>query len=111
MPLLGLDRKRGDRTSLQALQPDRFAGFLAIAVGPIVETVQCSIDLVDQLALAIPGAELDGPIGFRRGAVGQIGVIDVLVLQMLQGVLGLFEDVLPPDRKLLDGNTPAAARS
>src|SRR5215218_7724920 len=101
MPLLGLDRKRGDRTSLQALQPDRFAGLLAIAVGSVIQTVQCSIDLVDQLALAIPGAELDGPVGFRGGAVGQIGVIHILVLQMLQGVLGLFEDVFPPNRELL----------
>ena len=63
--LLGLDRKRGDRTGLQALQPDRLAGLLAIAVGSVVETVQCSIDLVDQLALAVAGAELDGPVGFR----------------------------------------------
>src|SRR4029079_3879549 len=103
MPLLGLDRKGGDRTSLQALQPDRFAGFLAIAVGSVIQTVQGSIDLVDQLALAIPGAELDGPVGFRGGAVGQIGVIHILVLQMLQGVLGLFEDVFPPNRELLAG--------
>ena len=61
--LLGLHREGGDRTSLEALDPDRLAGFLAIAVGPVVDPVQCSIDFVDQLALAVAGAEFDGPVG------------------------------------------------
>ena len=73
--LLGLDRESGDRTGFQALDPDRLAGFLAIAVGPVVDPVQCSIDFVDQLALAVAGAKLDGPVGLRRGAIGQVGVV------------------------------------
>src|SRR5204862_237023 len=63
MALLGLHREGGDRPGLQALDPDRLAGFLAIAVSPVVDPVQCSIDLIDQLALAVAGAKLDGPVG------------------------------------------------
>src|SRR5260221_5549421 len=62
--LLGLDRKRGDRPGLEALQRDRVAGLFAIAIGAVVNTVQRSIDFGDQLPLAVAGPELDGPVGF-----------------------------------------------
>src|SRR5665213_3597203 len=65
MALLGFDRQCRDRAGLQALEPDRLAGLLAEAVGAVVDTVQCSIDLVDQLALTVAGAELDGAVGLR----------------------------------------------
>src|SRR5689334_10386611 len=63
--VLGLHRQRGDRAGLQALDADRFAGFLAITVGTVIDPVQCSINFGDQLALAVPGAKLDGPVGLR----------------------------------------------
>ena len=69
------------------------------------------VDLGDQLALAVAGAQLDRAVGFRGGAVGQIGMVFVLLLQMLQGLLGFLEDVLLPGRAALRGNTPAGARS
>src|SRR3954451_15521050 len=100
MALLGLDREGGNWTGLQALDRDRLAGLFAIAVGSIVDPVQCSIDLVDQLALTVAGAKLDGPIGFGRGAIGQVRMVLVLVLQVLQGILGLFQDVVAPERQL-----------
>src|SRR4051812_28962178 len=80
--LLGFHRKRGDRTGLQALDADWLAGFLAEAVGSVIDPVQCSIDLGDQLALAVAGAKLDGPVGLRRGAIGQVRMVLVLILQV-----------------------------
>ena len=72
---------------------------------------QRRVDLGDQLALAVARAQLDGAVGLRRGAVGEVGVVLVLVLQMLQRLLGLLEDVLPPGEQLARGNSRAAARS
>ena len=111
MALLRLDRQRRDRAGFEALERDRLAGLLAIAVGAVVDALQRGVDLGDQLALAVAGAQLDGPVGLRRGAVGKIGMVLVLVLQMLQRLLGLFQDVLAPVEQLLRGNTPAGARS
>ena len=42
------------------------------------------VDLGDQLALAVAGAQLDGAVGLRGGAVGEIGMVLVLVLEVLQ---------------------------
>src|SRR6267154_1753241 len=82
--LLGFHREGGDRAGLQPLQRDRLAGLLAIAVGAVVDALQRRVDLGDQLALAVAGAQLDRAVGFRGCAVGEIGMIDVLFLQGLQ---------------------------
>ena len=63
--LLRLDRQRGDRPRLEPLERDRLLGLLAIAVGPVVETGERGVDLGDQLALAVAGAQLDRAAGFR----------------------------------------------
>src|SRR5437660_444556 len=79
--LLGFHRERRDRAGLEPLQRDRLAGLLAIAVGAVLDALQRGVDLGDQLALAVAGAQLDGAVGFRGGAVGQVRVVDVLLLQ------------------------------
>src|SRR5258705_2487143 len=73
--LLRLHRERRDRARLQPLQRDRLAGLLAIAVGVVVDALQRRVDLGDQLALAVPGAQLNRAGGLRGGAVGEIGRI------------------------------------
>src|SRR5687767_13079617 len=78
VPLLRLHRQRGDRARLEPLEGNRLAGLLAVAIGAVVETGERGVDLGDQLALAVAGAQLDRPVGFRGGAVGQIGMILVL---------------------------------
>src|SRR3954454_1243787 len=72
--LLGFDRERGDRAGFQAFQRDRLAGLLAIAVGVVLDALQRRVDLGDQLALAVAGAEFDGPVGLGGGAVGKVGM-------------------------------------
>src|ERR1700686_5665087 len=67
--LLRFHRQRCDRAGFQPLQRDRLAGLLAIAVGVVLDTLQRGVDLGDQLALAVAGAQLDRAGGFRGGAV------------------------------------------
>ena len=61
---------------------------------------QRGIDLGDELALAVAGAQFDGPVGLRGGAVGEVGMVLVVVLEMLQRLLGFLEDVLAPVEQL-----------
>ena len=79
--LLRLDRQGRDRTGVEALQRDRLTGLLAVSVGAVVDALQRRIDLGDQLALAVAGPKLYGAIGLRGGAVGEIGVVGVFLLQ------------------------------
>src|SRR5258708_39682790 len=79
-----LHGERGDRARLKRLQRDRLAGLLAIAVGVVLDALQRRVDLGDQLALAVAGAQFDRAVGLGGSAVRQIGVIDVLFLQRLQ---------------------------
>jgi hypothetical protein len=94
--LLRLQRQRGDRAGFEAAQRDRLAGLLAIAVGAVFDAGERGLDLGDQLALAVAGAKLDGAIGLRGGAIGEIRVILVLVLEMLKGVARFLQDVFLP---------------
>src|SRR5580693_3167231 len=97
---LGFDRQRRDRTRLKPLQCDRLAGFLAITIGAVFYALQRSIDLGNQLALAVTGPQFNCPIGLRRRPVGKIGMILALVLKMLQRLLGFLEDILAPVEQL-----------
>src|SRR5262245_44127656 len=99
--LLRLDGERGDWTRLEPLERDRLAGLFAIAVGAIVDARQRLVDLGDQLALAVAGAQLDRPVGFGGGANREIRMILILVLQMLQRLLGLLQNVVLPVEQLL----------
>mgnify|MGYP003343586851 CR=1 FL=1 len=59
---------------VEPLQRNRFAGFLAETVRAVFQAPQRGVDLGDQLALTVAGAEFELPFGFRRCPVGQIGV-------------------------------------
>src|SRR4029079_15217742 len=106
--LLRLDRQGRDRAGFEALERNRLAGLLAIAVGVILDALQRGVDLGDQFALAVAGAQFDGAIGFGRGAISQIGMIDVLFLESLQGDLRFPQDLVLP-RQLLGAKIIALA--
>src|SRR5580704_6858356 len=108
MALLRLDRQRRDRARFEPLDRDRLASLLAIAVGAVLDARQRRVDLGDQLALPIAGAQFDGPVGLRGGAVGKVGMILALILEMLQRLLGLLEDVLAPIEQLQPEILPLA---
>src|SRR6516165_5600801 len=101
MALLGFDRERRDRTRLEPLEGDRLAGFLAVAVGTLVQTGQRLIDLGYELALPVAGAQLDRAIRFRGSPVGQVRVVLVLGLEVSQRLLGFLENVLFPGQQFL----------
>ena len=109
--LLGLDRQRRDRTGVEALQADRLAGLLAIAVGAVLDALEGGVDLGDQLALAVAGAELDGAVRFGRGAVGEVGMVLAFVLKVLKRFARLLQDLLPPGDAAWRENIRAAVRS
>src|SRR6185312_13655637 len=98
--LLRLYREGCDRTGLEPLQRDRLAGLLAIAVGVVLDPLQRGVDLGDQLALAVAGAQLDRAVGLGGSAVGKIRMIDVLLLQGLQGEFRFLEDLVLPGQEL-----------
>src|SRR5262245_42496440 len=98
--LLGLDRQGCDRTGVEPLEADRLAGFLAVTISTVVNSLQRSIDLGDQLPLAVTRAELDSAIGLRGGSVGKIGVVLALVLQVLKGLLCFAQDIVAPSQQL-----------
>ena len=108
---LRLHRERGDRAGFQPLQRDRLAGLLAIAVGVVLDALQRRVDLGDQLALAVAGAQFDRAVGFRRGAVGEIGMIDVLFLQGLQRDLAIPSGFRPSTPAAWRENNRAGGRS
>ena len=62
--------------------------------------VQRGVDLGDQLALAVARAQLDRAVGLGGGAVGQIRMVLVLVLKVLQCVARFFQDFVLPDEQL-----------
>src|SRR5215471_4795370 len=72
--LLRLDRQCRDRARFEALQRNRLAGFLAVAVGAVVDRLERLVDLGDELAEAITGTQFEGAIGLGRGAVGEVGL-------------------------------------
>src|SRR4051812_10739061 len=98
---LGLDRHGRDRARLEPGERDRFAGHFAKAILAAVDAAQRRVDLGDELALAIAGPELDRPVGFRRGAVGEIRLADRPALQLSHRALRFAEDLVLPSEQLL----------
>ena len=73
--LLRLDAQRGHRSGLQALHTDLLAGFQAVAVAAVFDAAQRFVDLADQLALAIPGAQFEAEFLFLGGPVIRVGEV------------------------------------
>src|SRR3954466_5469954 len=72
---LGFQAERGDRAGVEAGDADRLAGPFAVAVGAVLDPAQRFVDLGDQLALPVAGAQFQSPISLRRRTVGQIRMI------------------------------------
>jgi hypothetical protein len=70
--------------------------------------LQRSVDLGDQLTLAVARAQLNRAVGLRGRPIGEIGMVLVLVLEMLQRLLGYLEYILPPGEQLVAEILPLA---
>src|SRR5215468_5933171 len=97
--LLGLDREGRDRPGLETLQRDRLAGLLAVAVGAVLDPAESLVDLRDQLALAVAGAELQGTVGLERGAIGDVGLREAFFLEMAQSLVRLLQQLRLPAKQ------------
>src|SRR3954468_6258930 len=106
--LLRLDREGRDRARFEPLERDRLAGLLAIAVGAVIKAGDRRIDLRDQLALSVARPQFDGTIRFGRRAVGKIGMVFALGLEMRQRLLRLFQDLFLPAEQLVAEILPLA---
>src|SRR5262245_36102044 len=100
MAFLRFDAQSGDRPGIEALQADRLAGFLTVTIGTVVQPGDGRVDLGDQLALAIAGPQFERTLGFRGGAVGDVGVLRRIVVKMLKRLLGRTENFIPPNEQL-----------
>jgi hypothetical protein len=99
--LLGFQAERGDRAGFEAGDADRLAGLLAETVRSILDPAKRLIDLGNQLALAIPGAEFKSPISLGRRAIGEVRVVLGLFLEMGQRLARFAKDVFFPHKELL----------
>ena len=88
MGFLRFDRHGRNRSGDQATQADGIAGDFAVAVFPGIDPPERRVDLGDQLALPVAGAQFDAPVGLARSAIGQIGFADRPVLERLQCLSG-----------------------
>src|SRR5262249_21772253 len=85
---------------LQTRKSDRLTCLFTIAVGALFDPAQSRVDLGDQLALAITGAEFEAAVGFGSGAVGEVGERNRVLLQAFDGGAALFEYLVLPDDEL-----------
>ena len=94
MALLGLDAQGGDRARIEPFQADRLPGFFAITVSAVVEPGDRRVDLGDQLALPVAGAKLERALRLGGGAVGDVGMLRRIVVEVLEGLLGRAQNLL-----------------
>src|ERR1700693_6075060 len=95
-PFLCLDAQGGDGTRFKPLDADLLAGFQAVAVGAVLGTLQRLIDLADELAFAVPGAQLQAEFLFLRRPVIRIGEVRSLVFHVRDGAIDLDHEVTLP---------------
>ncbi len=98
---LGFQGERGDGPGIEAGDANRIAGFLAVAVGAILDPLERGVDLADQLALAVAGAKLESLVAFGRGPIGHVRVVLAFFLEVLESFAALAEDILLPALQLL----------
>ena len=75
------------RERIEAPQRNRLARHLAIAVFAVLDPADGGIDLGHQLALPVPRAQFQRPVGLLTGAVGDVGDVAGAVLETFEGCL------------------------
>src|SRR5690606_6587536 len=94
--LLGIDGALGGQARLQALQADFLAGVDAVAVVAGLQALERAVDLADQLAVAVARAQLQRVLGLAGGTLGFVADVAHFVLEVLDGLLGLLDQVGAP---------------
>jgi hypothetical protein len=76
MPLLRLDGQGGNRAGFETLEANWLVGLLAEAIGALFDTLQCLIDLGDQLARTVASAKLESTVRLDTGTIGDVRLMD-----------------------------------
>ncbi len=93
-PLLRFQGQSGRGAGQQAAHTDGLTGFITKAVIARIDALNRLFDLLEQLALAIARALLQGMLFFKRGAVGGVGHHRRVFAQVLGGLSRTGQDVL-----------------
>src|SRR5690606_24343978 len=94
--LLRIDRALGGETGLQPVQADLFARIHAVAIITGFQALERAVDLADQLAIAITRTQFQRVLGFTGRTLGLIADIAYFLAQVLDGLLGLFDQIGAP---------------
>src|SRR5690606_16443766 len=85
----------------EALEADFLAGVDAVAVAAVLDALERAVDLADQLAVAVAGAQLEAVLGLAAGALGFVTDVTHLFLEVLDGLLGLLDQLFLPLQQAL----------
>src|SRR5690606_4213007 len=99
--LLLVDGALGGEAGFEALEADLLAGVDAVAVLARVHPLERAVDLADQLAVAVAGAQFQRVLGFTGGALGLVADVAHFVLEVLDGLLGFLDQVRAPLQQAL----------
>src|SRR5690606_15086761 len=94
--LLRLDAQRRDRPRFEPAQADLVAGLLAVAVRAVLDPLQRSVDLLQELPLAIASAQLQSELRLLSRAVVRIGEVRRLVLHVEHRAVDFFHQLALP---------------
>src|SRR5690606_4409813 len=94
--LLLVDRALGGEPRLEPLQADLLARIHAVAVLALVDALERAVDLADQLAVAVAGAQLQRVLGLAGRALGFVADVADFVLEVLDRLLGFLDQVGTP---------------
>ncbi len=100
MTFLCFDGQGRRRARLKPPQTNGFAGLFAEAVGTIVDAGDRFVNLGDQFALTVAGAQFERPVRFRGGPVHQIGVVFRFLLHDRNGFFRTGQDFRFPRNQL-----------
>ena len=100
MTFLSFEAQGRDRARIKPLQADRLPCLLAIAIGSIVETHECRINFIDELALTVASTEVKGAPRLRTRPIRNIGMLRRFLVQLLQCLFCRAQDLCSPSEEL-----------
>src|SRR4029077_15554005 len=95
-PLLRFDAEGRHRTRFEPLDADLFPGLEAVSVRAILDALERIVDLANEFALAVAGAQLEAEFLFLRRAVIRVGEVGCLVFHVRDGSIHLDHQVALP---------------
>src|SRR6266700_3944168 len=112
-PGLRFDGKGGGRPREEPRYADRLARLLAVAVAAVVDAPQGLVDFLQELSLAVAGAQLQRVLFLDRRLIGRIVLAQVLrgEIRVFQQFLLRLEQALAEKRELLGAHVLRSGRA